>query len=60
MDHTLEQDFAHQLQRLERLQKVRLSLESGSAGAEILDNQILDAEDLITAYQVLRWYEKGA
>jgi hypothetical protein len=60
MDYSLEQDFAHQLQRLQRMQEIRRSLESGSAGAEILDKQILDAEDLVRAYQVMRWYEKGA
>jgi hypothetical protein len=58
MDYNLEQEFAHQLQRLQRLQDARRSLESGSAGAEILDKQILDAEDLVTAYRALLWYEK--
>jgi hypothetical protein len=60
MDYALEQDFVHQVHRLHVLRTIRRSLESGSAGADILDKEILDAEDLVHSYHILRWYEKGA
>jgi len=54
----LEKGFANQQTTLLTLLEERKCLRDGSRAADESDRQIIVAENLISAYKALKWYER--
>jgi hypothetical protein len=58
MQSDLEEGFANQQTTLLTLLDERKRLQDGSRAADESDRQIIVAENLISAYKALKWYER--
>jgi hypothetical protein len=58
MQSDLEEGFANQQTTLLTLLDERKRLQDGSRAAGESDRQIIVAENLISAYKALKWYER--
>jgi len=58
MQLDLEKGFANQQTTLLTLLDERKRLKDGSRAADESDRQIMVAENLISAYKALKWYER--
>ena len=58
MQLDLEEGFANQQTTLLTLLEERKCLQDGSRAAGESDRQIIVAENLISAYKALKWYER--
>jgi hypothetical protein len=58
MQSDLEEGFANQQTTLLTLLDERKRLQDGSRAADESDRQITVAENLISAYKALKWYER--
>jgi hypothetical protein len=58
MQSDLEEGFAIQQTTLLTLLDERKHLQDGSRAADEFDRQIIIAENLVSAYKALKWYER--
>jgi hypothetical protein len=58
MQSDLEEGFANQQTTLLTLLDERKRLQDGSRAAAASDREIVVAENLISAYKALKWYER--